>query len=256
MFSNTCQQFNVLGEHSLQHIVWKDVVRRNFGIRRSLRQALAPSVPLGEPSRFAEGQWVQVLDVPGVRATLDQRSRTRGLLFLDYQWIYCGGVFRVQSVMRRMIDDDGFFRPISRTVLLEGIDCGGAHGTTGCGRHCPLMFRDEWLVPAAAPARAGASDAVAYKRVRPMGEIRATLDWQGKRHGLMFMPEMERWADQRFRLARTVQRVFELGRHTATPRTFYILDGLHCSGAVLGERGPCHRACSVLWHGDWLADEA
>jgi hypothetical protein len=157
--------------------------------------------------------------------------------------------------MRRMIDDEGFFRPVARTVLLEGIDCGGATGACGCGRRCPLMFRDEWVKPAAVSAQTLAEVAPVYKRVRAEQEICATLDWQGKRDGLMFMPEMARWAGQRFRLARTVERLYELGRHTTTSRTFYILEGLHCSGAVLRGKGPCHRACSILWHGDWLTDE-
>jgi hypothetical protein len=253
MMSNTCQQFNVLGCHPLQHLAWQGV-RRNFGLRQNLRKAFAPLAPMGAPSQYAEGQWVQVLDADDIKRTLDARSRTRGLLFLEYQWPYCGGVFRVQSVMRRMIDDHGFLRPVSRTVLLEGIDCGGISGANGCGRRCPIMYRDEWLRPAQPPAPAATLASAVYRRVRPLAEIRATLDWQGKRDGLMFMPEMTRWAGQRFRLARTVQRVFELGRDTSTARTFYILDGLHCSGDVLRGKGPCHRACSILWHGDWLSD--
>ncbi len=255
MLSNTCQQFNVLGSHPLQYRAWQDL-RRSFGVRSNLRRVLSPPPPLGEPSQYKEGEWVQVRSTAEIQSTLDAKSRTRGLAFLDYQWVYCGGIFRVRSVMRRMIDDEGFFRPISRTILLEGVDCGGLNGTTGCGRRCPLMFRDEWVQPAAPHAHGEAAGAAVHKRVRSAEQIRATLDWQGKRDGLTFMPEMQRWTGQRLRVARTVQRVYELGRHATTARTFYILEGLHCSGAILGGKGPCHRACSILWHEDWLSDDA
>jgi hypothetical protein len=253
MLSNTCQQFNVLGDHPLQHLAWRGL-HRNFGIRSNLRRAFSPPSLPGEPSQYAEGEWVQVLDAPEVKRTLNAASRTRGLLFLDYQWDFCGSVYRVQKVMRRMIDDDGFFRPISRTVLLEGVDCGGTTGNTGCGRRCPLMFRDEWVKAAAAPLQAPAPAAGTYKRVRSAKEICATLDWQDKRDGLMFMPEMGLWTGRRLRVVETVHRVFELARHTTTRRPFYILEGLQCSGNILNGSGPCHRACSILWHEDWLSD--
>src|SRR5438067_1201750 len=81
----------------------------------------------------------------------------------------------------RMLDDSGVFRPISRTVLLEGVNCGGIDGSHGCGKECPLMFRDEWLVPAAAPVQSAERAAGSLVRVRSEQEIRATLDWLGKR---------------------------------------------------------------------------
>jgi hypothetical protein len=31
-----------------------------------------------------------------------------------------------------------------------------------------------------------------------------------------------------------------------------LLAGAHCTGAVLGTKGPCDRACAMLWHEDWL----
>jgi hypothetical protein len=56
------------------------------------------------------------------------------------QWDYCGGVFRVSKVMRRIIDDLGKYRPVHRTVLLDGVCCGGVSETAGGRRHCLLMY--------------------------------------------------------------------------------------------------------------------
>lgn len=46
--------------------------------------------------------------------------------------------------------------------------------------------------------------------------------------------------------------VFEYDRWTPTRAPIYILAGLYGTGDVLGERGPCDRACALLWHADWL----
>src|SRR5207247_2534013 len=100
-----------------------------------------------------------------------------------YQWDYCGGNYRVQKVMRSIVDDQGIFRPISRTILLEGVCCGGISGAEGCGRECPLMFRDEWVKPALPPSPTSdpaSRQASTYMRVRPAREILASLDGQGK----------------------------------------------------------------------------
>jgi len=252
LFSSVCQQFNVLGEHPLRHLAWHGV-RMNCGIRTQLKRRFWSS-DSGAPSRFAQGDWVRVLDRERIQATLDPAARTRGLLFLDYQWPYCSGAFRVQKVMTRIIDDDGIFRAVSRTVLLEGVNCGGVDGSHGCGRECPLMFRDEWLEPAGAPAGAGARTAGSLVRVRSLEGIRASLDWRGKRDGLMFMPEMAQWTGGLFRVLKKVESIYECGRHTRARAPIYILEGLHCSGGVLDSKGPCDRRCSVLWHADWLAD--
>jgi len=227
-------------------------VRMNYGIRTNLRRLMSPGS--GKPSRYAEGDWVRVRDANDVKLTLDAGSKTRGLLFLEYQWPFCGGVYRVQKVMTRIIDDSGVMRPISRTVLLEGVDCGGADGKRGCGRHCPIWFRDEWLEPAEAPAVPAERAEGSWARVRPLEQIQRTLDWRGKRDGLMFMPEMAQWAGGYFRVLKKVESIFECGRHTKARAPIYILEGLHCSSGVLDGKGPCDRRCSVLWHADWLAD--
>jgi CelD/BcsL family acetyltransferase involved in cellulose biosynthesis len=255
----SCQRADLIGAHTLIERV-RGRLTQGLGIKSGIKRLIKPPPardPLGKPSELAPGSWVRVKDAAALRATLDERDKTRGLLFTEAQWQTAGGVFQVQKHVRRLRDDHGKFRPVSRTVLLEGVDCSG-HGAspTGCGRHCPMMYRDEWLEPAEAPPR-GPTPAVTgpHARVRELSEIRAGLDLLGRRDGLTFMPEMAQYAGKRFPIANQLTKVFEHDRWTETRAPIYILGGLHCSGAVVGDKGPCDRACALMWHRDWLIVE-
>lgn len=250
-----CQRTDTLGPHSLVARV-RDRVANGLGVRSGIKRLIRrtkPKAPLGAASRFAVGSWVRVLDEDRLRATLDENAALRGLKFVPTQAVACGRVYRVQQHVRRMRDDHGQMRPIARTVLLEGVTCAGdGPEPAGCGRHCPLMFRDEWLEPAEPPRRAETVLPGRHARVRELDQIRATLDLAGQRDGLTFMPEMERYANQRFRVVGRLPKVYELD-HWVEPRgAIYLLAGLHCSGAATGARGPCDRACALLFHEDWL----
>jgi hypothetical protein len=253
--SEPCQAFNIIGKHPIWMRSWL-----GYGVRAHiLRLFKRPRKRLGAPSKFAEDEWVQVRDLASIERTLDAERKLRGLEFLSYQAAYCGGTFRVQRVVRRIIDDHRLFRPVSRTVLLEGVTCTSpaTHGE-GCGRGCPLMFRDEWLTPAPpgpAPKRAASPDPGRFVRIRSVDEIRRTLDWRRKRDGVSFMPEMYQWAGRRVRVLQQVETVREFGKAVPPIRPVYILDGLHCSGAALGRREVCDRACPILWHTDWLRED-
>lgn len=256
-----CQRADLLGEHALTERA-VDRVRRGFGIRSKLLRIGRPAKPAvreGAASAFAPGSWVRVKPVEAIRATLDARDRTRGLAFTAAQWETTDRVYRVSRSVRRLRDDRGTYRPVSRTVLLEGVDCAGSSAdAAGCGRHCPMMYRDEWLEPAQAPvtnASPRADKSLQYARVRSADEIRAGLDAWGRRDGVTFMPEMSTYAGKRFAIAGTLAQVFELDRWLPTRAPCFLLAGLHCSGAIAGARGPCHRACSLIWHRDWLIIE-
>lgn len=252
----SCQRADIVGAHTLVARI-RGRLDRGLGIKSGIKRLVKPPParePLGMASALSPGSWVRVKDEAALRATLDERERTRGLLFTDAQWQTAGQVFQVQKQVRRLRDDHGRFRPVSRTVLLEGVDCSG-HGEVpmGCGRHCPMMYRDEWLEPADAPPR-GPTPATSgpHARVRGLGEIRAGLDLLGRRDGLTFMPEMAQYAGKRFPVASRLLQVFEHDRWIAPRAPIYILGGLHCSGAVVGDKGPCDRACALMWHADWL----
>ncbi|HEX7840739.1 MAG TPA: GNAT family N-acetyltransferase [Kofleriaceae bacterium] len=252
----SCQRADLIGAHTLLHRI-RGRLDRGLGIKSGLLRVIKPPPardPLGEPSRFEPGSWVRVKPAEALRAVLDPRDRTRGLLFTEAQWKTAGQVFRVAHHVRRLRDDHGKFRPVSRTVLLEGVDCAGDGPTpAGCGRHCPMMYRDEWLEPAAAPQRGPTQGRpVRHARVRDLDEILAGLDLHGRRDGLTFMPEMRAYVGKRLAIASKLTEVFEYDRWTQTRAPIYILDGLHCTGAVVGKRGPCDRACALMWHADWL----
>ena len=235
-------------------------LRNRFRLRSRWRawQHGSPPVPphLGTPSRFAAGTWVRILEPERVFATLNRQKCLRGLPWVWQQWPYCGSVHQVFRPVRRMMDDAHTIRPISGTVLIDTVPCSGPDGTHGCGRECPMMFRDEWLeeVPPP-PANPAPPASVRYARVRSEAEIRATLDSDNSRHGLLFMPEMYALAGQRFPIRRQVNTVLDGGRPVAVQEPVYILDGLHCSGEILSPDGPCERACRLLWHEDWLQME-
>jgi hypothetical protein len=72
----------------------------------------------------------------------------------------------------------------------------------------------------------------------------------------MFVPEMASYAGRRFRVMQKLGPVFENDEWRPTRAAIYLLEGLHCSGAILGDAGPCHRACALLWHEDWLELDA
>src|SRR5215468_6779771 len=252
----SCQRADIIGAHTLVGRV-RGRLDRGLGIKSGLKRLIKPPPPrdpLGQPSAFAPGSWVRVKSAEELRTTLDAKHRTRGLLFTEAQWQTAGQVFRTARQVRRLRDDHGRFRPVSRTVLLDGVDCAGDEPTpTGCGRHCPMMYRDEWLEPTSAPPHApGHTPPVRHARVRDLDEILAGLDLRGRRDGLTFMPEMKAYVGKRFAIANTLTTVFEYDRWIATRAPIYILDGLHCSGAVLGDRGPCDRGCAMMWHEDWL----
>jgi CelD/BcsL family acetyltransferase involved in cellulose biosynthesis len=255
-----CQKGDLLGAHSIVERIKArvaDGIGIRSGIHRLLSPAPAPSPRLGAESRFAAGSWVRVIDEERLRATLDAKSRLRGLVFVPTQWQTCGHVYKVESHVRRLKDDRGRMRAVSGTVLLEGVTCTG-HGPepAGCGRHCPLMFRDEWLEPAAAPTRAPppAFDGM-RAHVRDLDEIRAGLDLHGRRDGVTFLPEMGQHAGKRFHVASRLARISENDEWTVPRSAVYILDGLRCRGEGIGRCGPCDRGCALLWHEDWLSLE-
>jgi len=255
-----CQRRDVVGGHTLVARI-RGRLERGLGLKSGLRRALARTparATLGQPSRFPVGSWVRVRDREVIAITLDDAGRARGLEFVPAQWDTCGKVHKVARHVRRLRDDHGRFRAVDATVLLDGVDCGGtAHEPGGCGRHCPLMYRDAWLEPASAPrAETAPAPGTRYARIRDVEEIYAGLDAFGRRDGLTFMPQMAAFAGRRAAIASALTSVFEYDRWIAPASPVYILRGLHCDGSITGARGPCDRACALMWHADWLVIEA
>jgi len=96
------------------------------------------------------GELVEVKPIDEILATLNQKRRCRGLLWMTGMRKYCGKQYRVrQRVERIMLETNGELRGMKNTVLLEGVMCDGtAFG--GCDRSCFHFWREAWLerVPA------------------------------------------------------------------------------------------------------------
>jgi len=90
-----------------------------------------------------------------------------------------------------------------------------------------------------------------WVEVRQMREIAETLDEHGKCNGLYFMPEMEEYCGQRFKIIKKAEKIRlestgEL-RKLRTPS--YFLDGVYCNGHF---QGGCDRLCFHYWRAVWL----
>lgn len=209
---------------------------------------------IGTPSKFPVGSWVRVKDAESIFATLNIHKKLRGLRWIWQQWPYCGSVHQVFKQVRRTMGDDYRLHAVSATVLLESAPCSGPLGLHGCGRDCPLMFRDEWLEEAAPPPESPPNPAPQgpHATVRSAEVIRRSLDHNGCHGGLMFMPEMYDYVGLRFPVRRQIDQVLAGAHQAATAQPIYILAGLHCAGAILAADGPCDRGCRLLWHRAWL----
>ena len=87
--------------------------------------------------------------------------------------------------------------------------------------------------------------------VRPLAEIRDTLDESGSIDGLPFMQEMAAFCGRRFRVFRSVDKIFDYGRSGRLRRIddVVLLGGLRCDGSA---HGGCQASCYLLWKTAWL----
>lgn len=136
---------------------------QNRGVAGTLRKIAeksgivrtAPLRPLGDhrPQAYRDeevlglqpGEWVEVKSADEIRRSLDHRKKSRGLLFMDEMWAFCGGRYRVlKRVNLIWADNTNEPRRVKNTVLLEGTTCNGSqHG--GCDMGCQHLWREVWL---------------------------------------------------------------------------------------------------------------
>ncbi len=90
--------------------------------------------------------------------------------------------------------------------------------------------------------------------VRSAAEILATLDDQGTKAGLPFMPEMMEHIGKRFVVSRKVEKTCvdasPYGMKEFNDNDVVFLEQLRCDGA---SHGGCGRACMLFWKTAWLA---
>jgi hypothetical protein len=90
-------------------------------------------------------------------------------------------------------------------------------------------------------------------RVKSREEILATLDSEGNRAGLPFMPEMLRYAGREFtvhaRADKTCDTIHMSGTSRQLDRTVHLQE-LRCDGSA---HGGCQAGCLLFWREEWLA---
>ena len=94
-------------------------------------------------------EWVQVLSLAEIMATLDGEGAVEGLPFMPEMAHYCGGRFQVTAAMSKICGGGQGIRAVRGTslLLLDELRCDGA-GHGGCSRLCTLLWKEAWLKPA------------------------------------------------------------------------------------------------------------
>jgi hypothetical protein len=149
----------------------REISSGNVGVRRFLRvagraltqrvghklgvMAHRPLEPLGNggapspPLDLRPGDWVQVKSPEEIAKTLDEHGRNRGLWFDTEMLPYCGGTFRVQDRVQRIINEStGEMIQLKRDcVILEGVVCSGDRSSQRwfCPRAIYPYWREAWL---------------------------------------------------------------------------------------------------------------
>jgi hypothetical protein len=102
-----------------------------------------------EPLGLEPGDWVQVKSRDEIKPSLDGKGYTRGLSFAWEMTPYCGGTYRVQKRVERIIDETTGKMLDFKTdsVILEGVVCTGecSVGRWFCARHIYPYWREAWL---------------------------------------------------------------------------------------------------------------
>lgn len=90
-------------------------------------------------------------------------------------------------------------------------------------------------------------------RVRPIHEIRSTLDLNCRLKGCRFMPEMEPYCGTVQRVYKQLERFLDECDYTVRKTKGLVsLENIYCQG-VAGA-GRCDRSCFYFWRVEWLED--
>ena len=118
--------------------------KKPFQAEKTANSQRAPSLP-GAPVSFESGDRVRVLSRPEIEKQLDKKNRTKGLLFSDAMWKYCGKEFQIlKKAEQIVIESTGEVRKLSDTYLLKDNVCDGL-AFRGCSRECYWFWRAGWL---------------------------------------------------------------------------------------------------------------
>jgi hypothetical protein len=112
------------------------------------------TIPAGEPTPFSTlnlepGELVRVKPYADILATLDVRSKNRGMVFDAEMVAYCGGTYRVMARIDRFVDEKSGKLLTLKTpaLMLENVWCQARY--SNCRMFCPRRiyhwWREIWL---------------------------------------------------------------------------------------------------------------
>jgi hypothetical protein len=139
------------GNFTLPHYIF--ALARGFFMEVASRLHIMKALPLSGPGSYSKpaepldlqpGDLVQVRTKGEIASTLDARGHLRGLSFDREMVPYCGGTYRVQDRVQRLIDDrTGRMIEIpSDCLILGGVVCSGERSA---GRwFCPRAIYPYW----------------------------------------------------------------------------------------------------------------
>lgn len=107
--------------------------------------------------------------------------------------------------------------------------------------------------PARRHASGSALQAGDLVAVRPIEEIRQTLDETGKHDGLKFLRPMECYCGETHRVLKRVKYILDDRTHLVRKtRSTVLLEGVICDGKGIYGREDCDRSCFFFWKEAWL----
>jgi hypothetical protein len=119
--------------------------RNPFFVGRIPMGAPTPDVRIG----LKEGEYVRVRTLEEIETTLNANSRNRGLSFNPEMSPFCGGTYKVDKIVHRIVDEkDGRMLDMkSPCVIIEGGYCQSRYHPDAvlCPRRIPQYFREAWL---------------------------------------------------------------------------------------------------------------
>jgi hypothetical protein len=111
-------------------------------------------IPLGSPTPavalgLRPGEWVRVKTLDEIADTINVNSRNRGLAFNPEMAPYCGGTYKVEQRVTRIVDEkSGKLLDLKGPcIMLEGAHCMARYHPEAvlCPRRIPQYFREAWL---------------------------------------------------------------------------------------------------------------
>lgn len=111
-------------------------------------------IPTGEKTptltlNLQPGEWVRVRSHQDILGTLDSSNKNRGLYFDAEEVPFCGGTYRVERRVSRIIDEKTgkLLKLKNEAVILEGVCCQARYSSKRlfCPRSIYPMWREIWL---------------------------------------------------------------------------------------------------------------